>query len=388
MSQSHLMANYAPLPIAFERGEGVWLYDTSGEAYLDALGGIAVCALGHAHPVVAAAIADQAQTLIHTSNIYQVSHQRLLADKLIALSGMDNAFFSNSGAEANEAAIKLTRLYARRKQIDKPKVIVMEGSFHGRTLATLSATGNNKVQVGFEPLVDGFIRVPFGDVESLKSLSLDADVVAVMFEPIQGEGGINIPPDGFLKQVRSLCDTNQWLMILDEIQTGMGRTGQWFAGQHEDIVPDIMTLAKALGNGVPIGACLARGQAAELFAPGSHGSTYGGNPLVCRTALTVIDVIEQDQLVTQAHDQGLYLKQQFEASLAGVASVVSIRGRGMMIGIELDRPCAELVGKALERKLLINVTAGQTIRLLPPLITSQKECDQIVSIVTDLIKAF
>ncbi len=382
------MANYAPLPIAFERGEGVWLYDTSGEAYLDALGGIAVCALGHAHPVVAAAIADQAQTLIHTSNIYQVSHQRLLADKLIALSGMDNAFFSNSGAEANEAAIKLTRLYARRKQIDKPKVIVMEGSFHGRTLATLSATGNNKVQVGFEPLVDGFIRVPFGDVESLKSLSLDADVVAVMFEPIQGEGGINIPPDGFLKQVRSLCDTNQWLMILDEIQTGMGRTGQWFAGQHEDIVPDIMTLAKALGNGVPIGACLARGQAAELFAPGSHGSTYGGNPLVCRTALTVIDVIEQDQLVTQAHDQGLYLKQQFEASLAGVASVVSIRGRGMMIGIELDRPCAELVGKALERKLLINVTAGQTIRLLPPLITSQKECDQIVSIVTDLIKAF
>lgn len=382
------MANYAPLPIAFERGEGVWLYDTSGEAYLDALGGIAVCALGHAHPVVAAAIADQAQTLIHTSNIYQVSHQGLLADKLIALSGMDNAFFSNSGAEANEAAIKLTRLYARRKQIDKPKVIVMEGSFHGRTLATLSATGNNKVQVGFEPLVDGFIRVPFGDVESLKSLSLDADVVAVMFEPIQGEGGINIPPDGFLKQVRSLCDTNQWLMILDEIQTGMGRTGQWFAGQHEDIVPDIMTLAKALGNGVPIGACLARGQAAELFAPGSHGSTYGGNPLVCRTALTVIDVIEQDQLVTQAHDQGLYLKQQFEASLAGVASVVSIRGRGMMIGIELDRPCAELVGKALERKLLINVTAGQTIRLLPPLITSQKECDQIVSIVTDLIKAF
>lgn len=380
------MTNYAPLPIAFTRGEGVWLYDKHEQAYLDALGGIAVCALGHAHPVLAEAIAEQARTLIHTSNVYEITHQQALADKLCDLSGMENVFFSNSGAEANEAAIKLARLHAHQQGITAPKIVVMEGSFHGRTLATLSATGNPKVHQGFSPLVEGFVRVPYGDLSAIQAVADDESIVAVLFEPIQGEGGINLLPDGYLTAVRKLCDQHNWLMMLDEIQTGMGRTGKWFAFQHEPVMPDVMTLAKALGNGIPIGACLASGKAAHLFSPGTHGSTYGGNPFVCRVARTVIDIIEKQDLVKQAGTMGTYLLDAFRTALKDEAVVKEIRGKGFMIGIELTTPCAELVAKALEKKLLINVTAGQTIRLLPAYITNQQECDQIVATVTDLIR--
>ena len=380
------MTNYAPLPIAFTRGEGVWLYDKHEQAYLDALGGIAVCALGHAHPVLAEAIAEQARTLIHTSNVYEITHQQALADKLCDLSGMENVFFSNSGAEANEAAIKLARLHAHQQGIFDPKIVVMEGSFHGRTLATLSATGNPKVHQGFSPLVEGFVRVPYGDLSAIQAVADDESIVAVLFEPIQGEGGINLLPDGYLTAVRKLCDQHNWLMMLDEIQTGMGRTGKWFAFQHESVMPDVMTLAKALGNGIPIGACLASGKAAHLFSPGTHGSTYGGNPFVCRVARTVIDIIEKQDLVKQAGTMGTYLLDAFRTALKDEAVVKEIRGKGFMIGIELTTPCAELVAKALEKKLLINVTAGQTIRLLPAYITNQQECDQIVATVTDLIR--
>lgn len=366
----------------------MWLEDTHNNRYLDALGGIAVCGLGHAHPQVAKAIADQAGTLIHTSNIYQIQQQEKLADRLTDIVSMERVFFCNSGAEANEAAIKLARLYGRSKGIGLPTIVVMEGGFHGRTMATLSATANSKVQAGFEPLLQGFIRIPYNNVDALETLTDNPDIVAVLFEPIQGEGGINIPADGFLSDVRAICDRSGWLMMLDEIQTGMGRTGKWLACQHENVLPDVITLAKALGNGVPIGACLARGQAASLFVPGSHGSTFGGNPLACRAALTVIEVIEQENLVDQARQHGQYLLDSFIQSLAGTDSVVEIRGKGMMIGIELDRPCADLVKQALDKRLLINVTATNTIRLLPPLITSIEQCDLIVSILTGLIKSF
>ena len=293
-----LMHNYAPFPVNFEKGEGAVLWDTEGKTYLDALAGIAVCSLGHAHPAVTKAICDQAGKLVHTSNIYGISNQQELADKLTQLSGMDNVFFSNSGAEANEAAIKLARLFGHSKNIDQPAIIVMEGSFHGRTMATLTATGNRKIHAGFEPLVQGFVRAPYNDVEAIKSIAKNnPNVVAVLVEPITGEGGINIPADDYLNQIREICDENNWLMMLDEIQTGMCRTGKWFAFQHNNITPDVMTLAKALGNGVPIGACLAKGEAAKLFQPGNHGSTYGGNPLVTSAALAVIKTCEQDKLV-------------------------------------------------------------------------------------------
>lgn len=382
------MTSYSPQPVSFVKGDGVWLEDTQGNRYLDALGGIAVCGLGHAHPQVAKAIADQASTLIHTSNIYQIQQQEKLADRLTGIASMERVFFCNSGAEANEAAIKLARLYGRSKGIGLPTIVVMEGGFHGRTMATLSATANPKIQAGFEPLLQGFIRIPYNNVDALETLTDNPDIVAVLFEPIQGEGGINIPADSFLSEVRAICDRCGWLMMLDEIQTGMGRTGKWFACQHENVVPDVMTLAKALGNGVPIGACLAKGKAASLFAPGSHGSTFGGNPLACRAALAVIEVIEQESLVDQARQHGQYLLDSFIQSLAGTDSVVEIRGKGMMIGIELDRPCADLVKQALDKRLLINVTATNTIRLLPPLITTTEQCDQIVSILTGLIKSF
>lgn len=383
------MTNYAPLQVGFVSGEGAWLTDTDGQRYLDALSGIAVCGLGHAHPAVQAAIADQAANLIHTSNLYQIPLQEKLADKLVQHSGMDKVFFGNSGAEANEAAIKLARLYGNNKGIGKPTIIVMEGSFHGRTMATLTATGNDKVKKGFTPLVEGFKHIPYNNMDALNEVAeTTPDMVAVMVEPVLGEGGVVIPDEGYLKEIRNFCDEHDCLMVLDEIQTGMGRTGEWFAFQHEDIKPDVMTLAKALGNGVPIGACLASGKAAALFQPGSHGSTFGGNPLAARAALSVIEVLESDKLVQQAKELGNRLLDGFKQSLSGIKGIKEIRGKGLMLGIELENDCAELVSLALEKKLLINVTAGNTIRLLPPLVMSNEEADDVVSILSNVIKNY
>jgi len=383
------MTSYSPLPISFVRGDGVWLEDNQGERYLDALGGRGVFSIRHADPEIARVISDQANTLIHTSNIYRIDLQEKLADRLCDLSSMQSVFFGNSGAEANEAAIKLARLYGRNKGIEVPAIVVMEGSFHGRTMATLSATGNPKVRSGFEPLVQEFIHIPYNDIDALEVVAKDnRDIVAVLCEPVQGEGGVNIPADNYLTQIRSICDQYDWLMMLDEIQTGMGRTGEWFACQHEKVLPDVMTLAKALGNGVPIGACLAQGKAASLFAPGSHGSTFGGNPLACRVGLAVIETLQKNRLVQQAKNHGKYLLEQFHISLRNLSGIVEIRGKGLMIGIELDRPCGDLVQQALDQKLLINVTANNTIRLLPPLIISKDECDQIVEKLSPLIESF
>ena len=385
----HLMQNYAPLPVTFVKGEGPWLWDTNGKKYLDALSGVAVCGLGHAHPAVAGAICEQANTLVHTSNWYHIAHQETLATRLTTLAGMDRVFFSSSGAEANEAAIKLARLYGHSKNIHNPAIIVMEGSFHGRTLATLTATGNRKVQAGFEPLVQGFIRAPYNDLDAVASIARNnGDVVAVMVEPITGEGGIVIPDEDYLQGLRQICDDNDWLLILDEIQTGIGRTGKFFAFQHSDMHPDIMTLAKGLGNGVPIAACLAKGKAAELFKPGNHGSTYGGNPLVCAAALAVLDTIEKEQLTERAARLGTQMFDGLKAALGNLSGVVEIRGCGLMLAIELDRPCTELMQLALDAGLLINVTAGQVVRLLPPLILSDAEAEQIVNGVGELIKKF
>jgi acetylornithine/N-succinyldiaminopimelate aminotransferase len=385
----YLMATYARLPVQFERGEGVWLWDTEGRQYLDALGGIAVCALGHAHPGVAQAIADQARRLVHTSNLYGITLQEQLAERLCKLSGMERVFFCNSGAEANEAAIKIARLYGHGRQIATPTVIVMENSFHGRTLATLTATGSRKVQAGFEPLVQGFIRVPYNDLRAIKTVADNSnDVVAVLVEPIQGEGGINIPDPDYLLGMRRICNDQGWLLMLDEIQTGIGRTGEWFACQHTGMLPDVLSVAKALGNGVPIGACLARGTAAGLMHPGNHGTTFGGNPLATRAALAVLDAIEQERLVTHAAELGQQLLEGFREQLAGLTGVKEIRGLGLMIGIELDRPCAELVGRALERGLLINVTAERVIRLLPPLVTTAHQGQMIVEKVSELVHEF
>lgn len=385
----HLMTTYAPFDVCFEQGEGALLRDTQGNEYLDALAGIAVCGLGHAHPAVTQAITDQAGKLLHTSNLYCIKRQQELADKLAAVSGMDKIFFSNSGAEANEAAIKLARLYGHQKNIENPAIIVTDGSFHGRTMATLTATGNRKVQAGFEPLVQGFIRAPYNDIEALRKIAQNSsNVVAVLIEPIQGEGGINLLDDDFLLQLRELCNEHDWLMILDEIQTGMGRTGQWFAFQHHDLTPDVMTLAKGLGNGVPIGACLAKGRAAEVFQPGNHGSTFGGNPLACAAASAVIDTLHSENLVERAAVLGERLFQGFTGQLADLEGVREIRCAGLMVGIELDRDCPELVKQALEKGLLINVTAGHVIRLLPPLILTDDQADQIIDTVSELIKAF
>ena len=388
MSDS-LMHNYAPLPVTFAKGEGALLWDTEGKQYIDALAGVAVCGLGHAHPAVAKAISDQANTLVHTSNWYHIANQEKLADKLTSLAGMDNAFFSNSGAEANETAIKLCRLFGHKKNIDQPAIIVMEGSFHGRTMATLTATGNRKVHAGFEPLVQGFVRAPYNDLEALQNIAKNnPNVVAVMVEPVTGEGGVVVPGDDYLPGIRKLCDENNWLMILDEIQTGMGRTGKMFAFQHSNITPDIMTLAKGLGNGVPIGACLAKGEAAQLFQPGHHGSTYGGNPLVCAAALAVIETLENENLADRAKQLGETFLHKFTEVLNGVAGVNEIRGKGLMLAIELDKPCGEILQQAMEQGLLLNVTAGNVVRLLPPLVISDEQLDQIVTITSDLIKSF
>jgi len=384
-----LMPNYKRLPVTFTQGEGAYVWDTNEKRYLDALAGIAVCGLGHAHPAVKEALCEQAGRLLHTSNLYGITQQQALADKLVELSGMETVFFANSGAEANEAAIKLARLYAHQQGIKNPKIIVTEGSFHGRTLATLSATGNRKIQMGFEPLVSGFVRVPYNDIETIQRIANSVkDVVAVLVEPVQGEGGVNIPDTDYLNRLRGFCDSHNWLLMLDEIQTGIGRTGQWFAFQHNKIQPDVMSLAKGLGNGVPIGACLAHGKVAETFQPGTHGSTFGGNPLACSAALAVLNTVENEQLVARAADLGQRMLADFQTQLASVPGVKDIRGKGLMFGIELDRPCAELVTRALEQGLLINVTAGSVIRLLPPLILSDEQAQEIVNTVSHLVQEF
>jgi acetylornithine aminotransferase len=383
------MATYKRLPVTFDHGEGAWLWDTEGRRYLDALSGIAVCGLGHAHPAVRDALCDQAGSLIHTSNVYRIAAQEALGETLTTLAGMDRVFFANSGAEANEAAIKLARLHAHRRGIESPAILVMEASFHGRTLATLSATGNRKVQAGFEPLVQGFVRVPYNDLAAVESAAaLRPNLAAVLVEPIQGEGGINVPADDYLVRLRELCDRHGWLLMLDEIQTGMGRTGRMFAHQHAETQPDVMTLAKGLGNGVPIGACLARGPAADVLGPGSHGSTFGGNPLACRAAQAVLSTILDERLCERAAEMGAHLQIGLRRALAGLPGVREVRGRGLMIGIELDRPCGDLVGQALVAGLLINVTAERVIRLLPPLVLAHDQADLLVAELTRLIRAF
>ncbi|MDO9422995.1 MAG: aspartate aminotransferase family protein [Methylobacter sp.] len=383
---SHIMPTYGRLPITFERGEGAWLFDQNNNRYLDALSGIAVCSLGHAHPAVHQAICKQSEKLLHTSNLYGIAVQEQLADRLTEKSGMDNVFFCNSGAEANEAAIKLARKYGHQQGIENPAIIVMEKSFHGRTLATLSATGNAKIQQGFAPLVEGFVRVPYNDINAIKqAVEQHNNVVAVLVEPIQGEGGVNIPAADYLNQIRSLCDKHNLLMMLDEIQTGMGRTGKFLAFQHNDILPDVCTLAKALGNGVPIGACLARGKAATVLTAGNHGSTFGGNPLACSAALAVLATLDAENLIEQAAQKGDAISAALKERLLGNAHVVDIRHKGMMIGIELDRPCTELVQAALQNNLLINVTAEKTIRLLPPFIINDQQMTQLVETLSTLI---
>ncbi|MDX1434147.1 MAG: acetylornithine transaminase [Gammaproteobacteria bacterium] len=384
-----VMSTYKRLPVTFTHGEGVYLFDERGERYVDALAGIAVCALGHAHPAVTRAVSEQAARLVHTSNLYGIAAQERLAAELTRLSGMERVFFGNSGAEANEAAIKIARAHGHGRGIETPKVVVTEQSFHGRTLATLSATGNPKIHAGFTPLVEGFLRVPYDDVAAIEALAAaHADIVAVLVEPILGEGGVVVPGDDYLPRLRTLCDERGWLLMLDEIQTGMGRTGKWFAHQHAGITPDVMTLAKALANGVPIGACLARGAAAEALGPGAHGSTFGGNPLACSAALAVLEAIETEGLVEHAARMGERLRERLGAALKGLNCVREIRGRGLMVGIELDRPCAELAARACEQHLLINVTADRVIRLLPPLIMSEAEVDAVAEHIGKLVSSW
>lgn len=388
---THLMNTYARQPVTFVRGKGVWLWDTEGNQYLDALSGVAVNGLGHAHPKLVKAITEQAAKLIHVSNIYHIAEQATLADKVCEISGMDKVFFCNSGCEANEASIKLARLYGHQKGVESPEIIVMEQSFHGRTMATLSATGNRKAQAGFEPLVSGFVRVPYDNIDAVKQVaSRKNNVVAILVEPVQGEGGINIPKDtiAFLGALREICDANDWLLMIDEVQTGIGRTGTWFAFQHSHITPDVMSLAKGLGSGVPIGACVAKGKAAEVFTYGKHGSTFGGNPLASAAGLATLDAIETEALRENAIDIGRYINEGFSAALAECQALVAVRNAGLMIGIELDRPCAELVKLALAEKLLINVTAEKVIRLLPPLIMNKGEADILVQRLSGVIKKF
>ncbi len=386
---SHVMNTYSRLPVAFTHGQGVWLWDAQGKRYLDALGGIAVNTLGHAHPKLVKTLAAQAGKLIHTSNIYQITEQENLADKLAAISGMDKVFFCNSGCEANEAAIKIARLYAKSKGVENPAIVVMEKAFHGRTLATLSATGSRKVHAGFEPLVSGFVRVPYDDLEAVRQVAQNnRNVVAVLVEPIQGEGGINLAHFEYLRGLRQICDEYQWLLMLDEIQCGLGRTGKWFYYQYAGFLPDVVTLAKGLAGGVPIGACLAKGAAAEAFKPGNHGSTFGGNPFACAAALTTLEVIEQEKLLDNAVKVGDFIRVALGAALANATGVVAIRAMGLMPRIEFDRPCAELTQRALDAGLLINVTADKVVRLLPALSMNRDEAQQLVDRLSILILDF
>lgn len=383
------MNTYSRLPVTFAKGEGVWLWDDQGNKYLDALAGIAVCGIGHCHPKLVKAISEQAGTLIHTSNLYHIDKQEKLAKKLAILSGLNKSFFCNSGAEANETAIKLARLYGHNKGIDQPTIIVMENSFHGRTMATLTATGNRKVQAGFEPLLTGFARVPFNDLDAIAQVSAhNKNVVAILVEPYQGEGGVNVPQANYLKGLRQICDENGWLLMLDEVQCGIGRSGKWFAFQNSEIVPDVITLAKSLGSGVPIGACIAGNVAGDIFKPGNHASTFGGNPLACAAAITTLDIIEEENLMCNALEQGNFIRKNLFEKLGNLSHVTQIRGHGLMIGIELTKPCGELVKKALEQGLLLNVTSDKVVRLLPPLVIKQNESEQIINMVSTLIKEF
>ena len=386
---SHVMNTYARLPVAFSHGEGSWVTDTDGKIYLDGLSGIAVSTLGHNHPDLVVAISAQAGRLLHTSNLYRMPQQEQLADKLATLSGLQEVFFCNSGCEANEAAIKLARFYGHQRGIDNPAIIVMEKAFHGRTLATLSATGNRKTQAGFEPLVSGFVRVPFNDLSAVRAVAEhNPSVVAVLLEVLQGEGGIHMARAEYLQELRKLCDEQGWLLICDEVQCGMGRIGTWFGYQHSGILPDVVTLAKGLAGGVPVGACLAGGKAAGLFGPGNHGSTFGGNQLAMAAALTTLHVIERDRLIDNAIEIGQLIRDELAVALADAKGVVEIRGRGLMIGIELDRPCSELVTRGLSEGLLINVTAEKVVRLLPPLTFSAEEARELVVRLSSLIRLF
>ena len=387
MTTQTIMPTYGRLDVEFIKGDGCWLIDKDDRRYLDALSGLGVVALGHAHPAIAEAISAQGGTLLHTSNLYRIPNQERLANRLAALSGMENMFFSNTGAEACECAIKIARLYGHQRGIAEPAIIVADNAFHGRTMATLTATGNRKVQAGFEPLVGGFVRVPFNDLESVKQAAThNQSIVAVFIEPIQGEGGIQVADQAYLQGLRAFCDDQGWLLMIDEVQSGNGRTGQFFSYQHANILPDVVTTAKGLANGVPIGVCLAANQAAHVLGPGNHGSTFGGNPLSCAAAHAVLDVFESEQIVSRAAYMGQYLRDKLASALQGVNGVKEIRGQGLMIGIELELDCAELVGQALEEGLLINVTAGSVVRLLPPLILSEEEADQISEVLGRLIK--
>ena len=390
MSQpASLMSTYGRLPVSFVRGEGYWLEDSAGRRYLDAISGVGVNALGHAHPAVTEALCRQAGQLIHTSNLYNVELQQALADRLCSVSGMERVFFCNSGAEANEAAIKLARLYGHSRGVERPAIAVMERAFHGRTLATLTASGNRKIQAGFEPLVSGFVRAPYGDLDALHSIARNnPEVVAVLVEPIQGEGGLQMLPAGYLRELRTLCDQYGWLLMLDEVQTGNGRTGRYFAYQHEGIQPDVVTTAKGLGNGLPIGACLARGAAATLFQPGNHGSTFGGNPLACAAGLAVIDTLLDQRLIDNAAARGEQLRQGLQPGLEGQPGFVEVRGCGLMVGIEFNRPCGELVAEALATGLLINVTSDRVVRLLPPLIIDAAGVELLLGLLMPLLKRF
>ncbi len=389
MSASHLMHTYAPNPVAFARGEGAWLWDVDGKKYLDALSGIAVNGLGYGHPVFTRAISEQAARLIHTSNHFVVPEQERAAAKVCALAGMDNAFFCNSGAEANECAIKLARLYGHQRGIENATIIVMEKAWHGRTLATLSATGSRKAQAGFEPLMGGFLRLPYNDFAAVEKVSeSNGSVVAILLEVLQGEGGLYVADHGYLRKLRELCDRRQWLLMIDEVQSGIARTGKWFAHQWAGIVPDVMPLAKGLGSGVPIGACLARGAAAKVFKPGNHGTTFGGGPFVSVAALTTLEVIEREGILENARQMGDVLMEGLRRELHGVAGVKDIRGKGLMLGIELDRPCSDIVRRGLAAGLVANVTADKVVRLLPPLVIDEAQAKQIVAILCPIIKAF
>ena len=384
-----LITCYNPMPVTFTHGKGVWLYDDQGKEYLDGLSGIAVCGLGHAHPDVTHTIQEQAAKLLHTSNAFHIKEQELLATKITAMAGMDQVFFCNSGAEANEAAIKLTRLFGHKKGIETPSVIVMERAFHGRTMATLTASGSRKVQAGFEPLVPGFIRAPFNDLDAIHTIAANReDVVAVMIEPIQGEGGIYAAEEGYLRALAQLCERNDWMLILDEIQTGNGRTGKLYSYMHHNIQPDIMTTAKGLGNGMPIGACLMSKKALDLFKPGNHGSTFGGNPLACATALTVLNVIERDKLCDKVIKNSAILMDKLITNLGEHPHVKAIRGKGYMIGIELDRPANDIRAIGLTNGIVFNITADTVIRLLPPLIINEEEIEEMVKRLTLTINQF
>ncbi len=385
---NHLMNTYATLPVAFERGEGAWLWDEEGKRYLDAISGLGVCALGHAHPEVTRVISDQAGKLIHTANLVRIPWQEKLADALVEITGMDRVFVANSGTEAIECALKITRIIGHQRGFTNPGVIVMENSFHGRSLAALSATGSRKVQAGFEPLVSGFLRVPFADSGAVAKIASNSnEVVAVLVEPIQGEAGIKVPETGYLETLRAICDEKGWLLIFDEIQSGLCRTGRWYAHQHEDVQPDILTTAKALANGFPIGACVASGAAADAFSPGRHGSTFGGNPLASRTACTVLDIMQSENLNARVEQTGEKMFEAFRSRLQDHPAVKDIRGRGLMIGIELNQDVNQLKTAALDQGLLLNVTRDSVVRLLPPLIIDEAQADQIVDTVCKLIES-